>query len=363
MSTPFRRSWPGQEPFSRWIAAMPAVQFLVLTTGLLMVLAVLAPLDEFEQTADPARAEIARIIRHKCVRSITLSDDGKQAWIVRYPAVLQLVDIASGEVLISREIAPGYKSELHVTAAVANAAVYVSEQGVMLQPIDAFDAPTLLMKVDLNAGVIASSPSNHLVAATCDRNLAIWSAATGTKCQERELECPASRLAWSPDGRHLLVVLGNGRLQIYHGESMELLRSQPSALSGGGFACWSRRGDTIVAFNSSGVCVHWDWKSDRLQYSHSAPSFLVVSALSPDGEWLATPGEEGQVWLKPSLTGAEPILLGSAASRVNALCFTPDGKSLLVGGIDGRLECWSVADGAIKWSVTDDAIVTERSSS
>lgn len=363
MSTPFRRFWTGQEPLSRWYVAMRAVQFLVMTTGLIMVLAVLAPFDELEQQADPARAEIARIVRHKCVRSITLSNDGGQAWVVRYPAVLQLVEINSGELLFSREIAPGYKSELHVTAASAGAAVYISEQGVMLQPLYTDGSPTLLMEVSRNTGVIASSPSNHLVAASCDRDLAIWSAETATKCQEIELESPASRLAWSPDGQCLLVVLENGRLQIYHGESMELIRSQPSALNGGGFACWSRQGDAIAAFNSSGVHVHWDWKQGRLHYNDSAPSFLVVSALSPDGQWLAAPGEEGQVWLKPLLTGEEPILLGSASSRVNALCFTPDGKSLLVGGTDGQLECWFVADGAIKWSATNDAFVTESSSS
>lgn len=71
---------------------------------------------------------------------------------------------------------------------------------------------------------------------------------------------------------------------------------------------------------------------------------LLQTAVSPDGQWLATAGSGGAfIW--DFEAGTVMHRLESHYARVSAICFSPDGGVLLTGGFDRMIRAWNVASG------------------
>jgi WD40 repeat protein len=69
-------------------------------------------------------------------------------------------------------------------------------------------------------------------------------------------------------------------------------------------------------------------------------------AVSPDGSWLATAGNDGRVriWDVPTRRERATLFVRPAA-RLKAVAVSPDGSWLAIGGADGRVRIWDVATG------------------
>ncbi|WP_410790641.1 NB-ARC domain-containing protein [Kribbella sp. C-35] len=69
-------------------------------------------------------------------------------------------------------------------------------------------------------------------------------------------------------------------------------------------------------------------------------------AVSPDGTWLATPGQGGVLQIWDSSTGALRATLMSGGFAMHALAVSPDGSWLAGAGNDETVRLWEVAAGA-----------------
>ncbi|WP_409464835.1 hypothetical protein [Amycolatopsis sp. GA6-003] len=89
---------------------------------------------------------------------------------------------------------------------------------------------------------------------------------------------------------------------------------------------------------------------DALLPSPSATTAEV--ALSPDGRWLAAPGEGRRLTLWDVPGRRRTVVFDAPLDRVIVVRFSPDGQRLAVGTLDGHIHIWELASRRIMASFT-----------
>ena len=65
-----------------------------------------------------------------------------------------------------------------------------------------------------------------------------------------------------------------------------------------------------------------------------------------DGQLIASGGADRQVRIWDAKSGQERLKFHAAASRMNAIAYSPDGKRLATGSLDGPIGLWDAATGS-----------------
>jgi WD40 repeat protein len=108
-------------------------------------------------------------------------------------------------------------------------------------------------------------------------------------------------------------------------------------------------GKTLVAFSSSGGLLRLSGlarcEETALPEGHHAG--LEAVAFSPDGKTLATTADDETIRLWEAATGRELRVLAGQEGYVYSLALSPDGKTLAAGDLDSRIRVLSVATGTV----------------
>jgi len=72
---------------------------------------------------------------------------------------------------------------------------------------------------------------------------------------------------------------------------------------------------------------------------------LYAAAVSPDGQTLALAGLDGRIRLHELTTGKQQRVLEGHTDAVYSLAFSPDGGDLASGSVDQTVRCWHTATG------------------
>jgi WD40 repeat protein len=148
---------------------------------------------------------------------------------------------------------------------------------------------------------VAFSPDGEKIATTCDHapGFHLWEAATGKPLSLPEIKVGARVVAFSPDGKKLVM------------------------------------GDEV-----------WDLAPGKQPRFHLWQDVEILAAVfSPDGKHILTGNRGGHALIFDAATGrhAGPVLAHPGA--VNAVAFSPDGRTALTGSEDGTARAWDVATG------------------
>lgn len=284
------------------------------------------------------------------VRDIDIAADGRTAWIIHFPAIVRQIDLQTGSVLKTVSIATPFASDMQLTSSRLNAAVYETEHGTCLQTLHSSAKPMILPASSRNDVQFSVDSVRDVIAISSERTLELRSLETMATLRTVTLDDAVSRMKWADDGSSLLIVLVNGTLQKLDGQTLAVQLSHPTPFVGDTELLCAWEGNHAALCTSQGVLVVWDFQRNELRSFPTQVACLRNAALSPDGRWFAYSDEHDQIWLYSVDETEERQLLGTSSALINAISFNPDGQSLLIGGMDGCLESWSLTEAGAEWS-------------
>ncbi len=183
---------------------------------------------------------------------------------------------------------------------------------------------------------------------------------------------------WSPDGKWVAFVQmedrENAKREFLYLAPIEK-ESVPRQVGPGAYPSWSADGKTLYYCGRNDNLVYAldtsNSPANPRPFSRHAKS--SNAAVSPDGQSLAA-GEGGELVIRDSLTGREKVRWRIEGARGLLPSWSPDGRTVCVGGYDGDTcglwlcvpasgDSWKILDGPFtlpRWSADGDHLCAER---
>lgn len=102
--------------------------------------------------------------------------------------------------------------------------------------------------------------------------------------------------------------------------------------------------ERVLSVDSAGMIILWDWRSGEIIWTVENPVQVQDMAFSPDGETVVVGFDHpySQAHLLDVETGKLIRVYEGHSERVNNVDYSPDGKNILTGSLDGTVIIWPV---------------------
>jgi eukaryotic-like serine/threonine-protein kinase len=310
--------------------------------------------------------EVLTFTRHNdAIRSVAVSPDGARIVSAGDGTPVRVWDVATGRESFHF---PGH--ELLVFSAawhpdrprIATAGSDGRKQAVKVW--DASDGKVfyeILVGRDSSAGpyqAVAFSPDGrYLVTGKLEGVVQVWDAETGELVgtlgtHEREIR----GLVFSKDGRHLATASGDGQVKLWDATRLEetrldekpkVLHTLGARVAGPGVnVAFSPDGQRLATGGEENTIKIWDVETgreiDKPLRGHSGEVYTLAFSPDEDGRWIASAGEDSAVKIWDSHTGRLVRTFRGHTGLVSSLAFTPDGRRLVSGSRDNTVKVWDM---------------------
>ena len=223
----------------------------------------------------------------------------------------------------------------------------------------ALDDHPIVLPQDSIRFALAFSPDGKRLACGGDHSLTLWSCGTDGHSLLTRTEGVTYRcIAFSPDGSTLAAGCDDGSVKLLDGETAEqwaVLRGHSDVVRSLAF---SPDGSRLVSSGQDRQILLWDATEGKRIRSlgRSGPNPVQVVAFSPRGDQIAVgevSGSPNAIILIDPKTGDIRSRLTGHREGVNALTFSPDGKTLASAGSDRTIKLWNLEDGKDRVTLTD----------
>ncbi|HWG01157.1 MAG TPA: helix-turn-helix domain-containing protein [Trebonia sp.] len=186
-------------------------------------------------------------------------------------------------------------------------------------------------------------------------NAQLWNPATRSLEVTASLPALVNGMAYSPDGRYVAVALGNGTAQLRDGATLAPV-SAPFLTTATGTAetvAFSPDGKLLVTGSDDGLLRVFSLADPArprlLAVRRDSGDYVYTVAFAPDGTTLAAASTDNYTRLWDIADPADPrqvATLGGLSSYAIGLAFTRDSRTLAVGSAAKTVQLWNVADPA-----------------
>lgn len=104
-------------------------------------------------------------------------------------------------------------------------------------------------------------------------------------------------------------------------------------------------GGVTASAGTDGKILLWSLPAEKPLQTLTVGSVVRSLAFSPDGKTLASAGDDLSVQLWEVATGKAGLKLAGATDWLLAVAYSADGKTVAAGSIDGKLRLWEAATG------------------
>ena len=169
-------------------------------------------------------------------------------------------------------------------------------------------------------------------------------------------------VAWSPDGRWIVVAQNHRRVEVWDGSSYEVVATLPghdAPIRAASFDAGSRR--VLTASDDRTVKVWSVPEGVELARLTGLGAGALCARFSPDGARIAAGGRGGELRLWRGDTYEPLTSLHLHESYIKDLAWTSDGQTLVTGSGDGTVRVWEttpIRDRVAAWDAR--ATVAER---
>ncbi|HSG68916.1 MAG TPA: WD40 repeat domain-containing serine/threonine-protein kinase, partial [Planctomycetaceae bacterium] len=146
-------------------------------------------------------------------------------------------------------------------------------------------------------------------------------------------------VAWSPDGTQLAAACSDGSLRVWNVAANELRNTIPAHEGRVNDVVFAREVGQICSGGDDGLAKLWDVESgERLKlYSGGHTREVERLSFSPDGRFLVTVSSDSSLGLWKSDSGELLHRIAPKGGRMICVAFSPNGKLIAGGNIDGDL--------------------------